>query len=302
MTTDALAIYELWDLTRPVIPARSRLYHLAPVSVGTPLVESLTSYIVRLAEAHCVRPRTLVTRELVPLLGRPHLAKPGDNSISAFWSKDARALNGTRTLARDWVQALETLTRRTDLRFLTLLTWADVLPTSGLLRPTRAWCPACYEEWRTGGQVVYEPLLWTLQVVAICSRHQRWLCLQCPDCQQPLPLLTSRSRPGCCPRCEAWLGSSPAVTPTDSVELPEDEWRWQTWVVDTVGELLAAAPHLMDLPRRESIAAAMTVYVEQAAGGNMNALARELRISLSAVSTWKLTRSVPQLQRLLQVC
>ena len=43
MVLDMLTTYELWDLTRPAIPPRSRLYHLEPVGIGTPYVESLTS-------------------------------------------------------------------------------------------------------------------------------------------------------------------------------------------------------------------------------------------------------------------
>lgn len=34
------------------LPSRSRLYRLAPIGLGTAYVESLTSYIIRLAEAH----------------------------------------------------------------------------------------------------------------------------------------------------------------------------------------------------------------------------------------------------------
>jgi hypothetical protein len=69
-------------------------------------------------------------------------------------------------MARNLVEMLEGLTLRNDLRFLTLLFWADVLPKRGLLRRTRARCPACAQQWRTKGQTVYEPLLWTLQAVA----------------------------------------------------------------------------------------------------------------------------------------
>ena len=55
-------------MTSPALPPRSRLYHLAPIGVGTPNVESLTGYVARLAEAHNVHTRTLMARELLPLL------------------------------------------------------------------------------------------------------------------------------------------------------------------------------------------------------------------------------------------
>ena len=59
------------------------------------------------------------------------------DSRSSSWPKATQALNGFGTLARDWVQALETLTRRSDLRFLTLLPWSQVLTFKGLFRCAR---------------------------------------------------------------------------------------------------------------------------------------------------------------------
>lgn len=58
MTDDHLAPCELWDLTCPAIPPRSRLFHLAPIGIGTPWTESLTGYLARLAEAHGVLVRS----------------------------------------------------------------------------------------------------------------------------------------------------------------------------------------------------------------------------------------------------
>jgi len=53
------ASFECWDLTAPVVPPRSRFYPLKPIGIGTPLVESLTSYLLRRAEAHTVPVGTL---------------------------------------------------------------------------------------------------------------------------------------------------------------------------------------------------------------------------------------------------
>jgi hypothetical protein len=46
--------FESWSLSSPPVPPRSQLYSLQPVGVGTGLVESLTGYVARLAEAHTV--------------------------------------------------------------------------------------------------------------------------------------------------------------------------------------------------------------------------------------------------------
>jgi hypothetical protein len=126
MNNERLTVCELWDSALPPVPPRSRLYHLAPIGLGTPYVESLTGYVARLAEAHNVSTRTLVVRELLPLLGRCHLSKAVNSSLSSFWTGGVRAVNGIRTLAGDWRRVLQDLTGRRDLHFLTLLTWAEV--------------------------------------------------------------------------------------------------------------------------------------------------------------------------------
>lgn len=64
LNDDNLEIYDSCDLNKPSIPPRSRLYHLEPIGIGTPYVESLTSYIARLAEAHCLTPKLLLEREI----------------------------------------------------------------------------------------------------------------------------------------------------------------------------------------------------------------------------------------------
>ena len=61
-------MYDLWSLALPTLPPRSRLYSLAPMGIGTSQVESLTSYVMRLAEAHAVSPGTLIRQEIFPNL------------------------------------------------------------------------------------------------------------------------------------------------------------------------------------------------------------------------------------------
>ena len=193
-------------------PRHSRLYHLGPVGVGSPMAESLTSYLTRLAEAHSVHLRTLVTDEILPLLNQSHLYRdnrPVYDHLTRFW-KQSTTLNGTSATSSAWVQALEQLTLRSDLRFLTMLTFADVLSSRGLLRCTQAWCPACYEKWREADQVIYQPLLWALEVIQVCPHHGLRLQLRCPyaDCGQAPSALAPRSQTGFCPKCERWLGNS----------------------------------------------------------------------------------------------
>lgn len=304
MASNQLAVCEFWDVALPDLPSRSRLYHLAPIGVGTPDVESLTSYVARLAAAHNVHTATLVEHELLPLLQKHPMSEPASTGASYAWPRFAQPLNGSGTLARKWTQAVETLTLRSDLRFLTLLTWSQVLTFMGLLRRERAWCPVCYEEWRETGQAVYEPLLWSLRVVTVCPRHGCRLSSRCPhqDCQQPQQPLSPRSRPGYCTRCERWLGIPPGTGPSGNEVTTEDELQWQTWVTNSIGELVAATPSLSEPPRKERIAHAVSVYVEQLMGGNHRAVSRELGLSKDRVGCWLRGENVPRLDLLLRMC
>src|SRR5258706_9573089 len=174
---------ETWDLGTLSLPERSRLYHLKPVGIDTPHVENLTSYIIRLAEEHCVLSKTLITKEVLPLL-----TETGTREEPALFSYaavllNAQALNGMGSMATSGVCALVKLTRRKDLHLLTMLPWANVISKYGLLRETQAWCPLCFEEWRANKCVIYTPLLWSLKAVRVCLHHKRLLEEKCPSLQ-----------------------------------------------------------------------------------------------------------------------
>jgi hypothetical protein len=68
MSSTSNASYEEWKVELPSMPPRSTLYPLKPIGVGTSLVESLTSYITRLAEAHCLFPGILMGKVIAPLV------------------------------------------------------------------------------------------------------------------------------------------------------------------------------------------------------------------------------------------
>ena len=64
-------LFESWSLTTPPLPPRTVLYSIKPIGVGTALVESLTGYVARLAEAHSVSVGNLVGSVLSDL-ANPH--------------------------------------------------------------------------------------------------------------------------------------------------------------------------------------------------------------------------------------
>jgi transcriptional regulator with XRE-family HTH domain len=297
---DRIPIYDVESAEPP--PLRSHLYHLRPIGIGTPFVESLTSYVSRLAEAHCVTLGDLMTYEIFPRYGRCYL--PGtteDHNTSAFW-KDSPALNGTSPSAQDFIRALEQLTLRDNLRFLTMVPWAGVLSCRYLVRRTKAWCSVCYREWLEEGVSIYEPLLWALEAANICLKHAARLQTFCPHCSKRSTMLAAQGRPGYCPYCGAWLGAPTAQGNFHCAILTGDELNWQRYVLLTIGELLEASPALLSPPGKGSFAQAIEEYLEHSADGKVSVLARKLHLSRRTIRDWKRGLQIPQIESLLQCC
>lgn len=301
MSTEIKSIYELWGLNKSLILEHSRLHHLQPIGVGTPLVESLTGYIARLAESHCLLPGLLIHSEIAPLLKKIFLKKTGSRGLRAFFDRGT-ALNGTGNMAKDLVQALEILTLRSDLSFLTMLSWAELIPPRSLFRSHKAWCSSCYNEWYLSGQIVYEPLLWTIDALKLCSYHHQPLSITCSHCDEQMPLLTWQSRPGHCSNCGGWLGVNQSTELSGNTTLSLDELKKQIWISDVIGELLALAPGLSSPVLKESIAKSLRTCVDILTEGNVAALARLLGIPKNTLWGWHNGKFLPLFDDLLKIC
>ena len=297
MNKPAHPLYEQWQLALPLTPAPSVLYALVPVGVGTPLVECMTSYITRLAGAHCVFPGMLMRKVIAPFAENSLGDERGAAAMHIRDGKSTGAFNSTQQTASNAVRVLESLTRRGGLRVLTMLTWAKVFPLFGLIRPIRAWCPCCLEEWRLADHMLYEPLLWAIQAVKVCSQHDRLLETHCPMCSKTAPWLAWRSRSGYCPHCQGWLGSSETKQKEH-----EREGAWLHWCADQVGSLLALAPTTTNAPSRSRIEEGLPAILEQMSQGRKMTFARLVGLSPKMVGDWFYHQQLPSVENLLRVC
>src|SRR5206468_3744718 len=282
-----LPVFETWDLDLKVIPERSRLYSLAPIGIGTAFVESLSGYVARLAEAHAVSAGSLVAKELSGSL-KPRKVHVG---LVSF------AINGVGVRAKQWVQALETMTLRSDLRYLTLLPFERLFPKPFLFRRVRAWCPDCYQGMASQGEPIYEPLLWCLKLVEVCPRHRQPLTTTCPRCLRSLRPLSAVSRLGFCSRCGLWLGQASDRTdhpPSDAVPT-----EYQLWLADAVGDLLANASQIEPERLRDHVRGALSAYTHTFAEGNRTAVAEMAGCRRNAFYSWFRGDQTPRIDSLL---
>jgi len=295
--------YEEWDVTIPPLPSRSRLYRLEPIGSGTPYVESLTSYFIRLAEVHHVFPGMLMKKVVEPLV-RDYSQQKDLHHYYTASGNQSNSLNAIGSPAIAMIHVLEQLTLRAGLRNLTLLNWSEVLSIRNLVRQVRAWCPICYQEWRTRGEIVYDPLLWVLEPVTMCMRHHCRLSTRCPhqSCQQSLPLLAWRSRPGCCVLCQRWLGMTSGMSSTSASDLKEVEVMWQQWVIDNIGNLLALSPMIELPPARKHVHDKLALAVRHVSKGNVASFARSLGVNKERVKGWLAQKKLLDIEALLYVC
>ncbi len=301
MLVNKLEAYESWNIEKPNIRSHSRLYALEPVGVGTPYVESLTSYIARLAETHSVPTGMLVLHELAPFLKEGYTFQSKDGGIDQIFANQTKALNGMGTWVIKLIPALESLTLRNDLKSLTMLNWAEIIPQRNLLHSVRAWCPICYENWHKNEQIIYEPLLWSLNEIKVCIHHNQHLCTKCPHCQKENRLLAWDSRPGYCSKCRKWLGISQENISSEPVQLTETEIEWQNWVTKNLGDLIASALNLSS-PPKEKIHETLSACVNIIASGNVAAFAKQIGRGRTQTHRWCIGKSLPTIDTLLDIC
>jgi|GEM_PF-3221588 len=175
------------DLAVPSIPLRSTLISLEPFGKKTNQVESLWSYLHRVADAHSVRFFDLFVKvfaeHAIQLFGRTY---------ANYWNGRSKylivSMNGAGVGQRVALLANK-LTGRTDLLELTL---ADIGNIAGLTirsRGSQAWCPLCFAE----DEVPYARLAWSIDGVTHCARHRVRLESQCPSCDYRSQTFSSRS-------------------------------------------------------------------------------------------------------------
>jgi hypothetical protein len=211
----------LHDLLRELgISPRSQLAALEPLGAGTETVESLMSYLHRLANVHGVRPASLVTH---------FCSEHNRQQLLGWWSRDQLAL----------ADKFSELTCRDDLSALTLSRWKTLITNCGLYRRFRAWCPQCLSEMVKP----YQPILWNLSAVTCCTRHKRELITACPECSKKLTVYAEGCISQACCRCKADLCSITAsVVPC----------KWESWKAAACGDLLAYS-HLQPVNDLETI-------------------------------------------------
>jgi transcriptional regulator with XRE-family HTH domain len=155
-----------------MLPPRSVLVPLEPIGLGTPLAESLESYVTRIAKHE--RVARFWVEQVVSRSGAAELARDR--------SRQQMRLDAPSRTWSEFAQRLATLTAQPLVARLGLGWLHEHVSRAGALRQHRAWCFVCVGEMASGSRKTYEPLVWSLAACKFCPLHGVPLQTTCSIC------------------------------------------------------------------------------------------------------------------------
>ncbi|MFV1008046.1 TniQ family protein [Bacillus cereus] len=274
---------------------RSQLYSLKPIGREASYIESLTSYLIRLSEAHQVYPSSLISYIIAPILNKEFLIYSTARGGNRFYD-GAKTMNGFGSNALDMIDALEKLTKVQQLDILTLASIKEVVPLRYLLKNHLSWCPACYEEQLNTGNAIYNPLLWSLEMVNICSKHKCRLEIECFLCHKRIPVLHRKSQNGYCPYCKNWLGRAISSNKHSG----ENDFDYKTTLM--AEQIIKHKEQIKTLASKQQVIRNLNHLVDIYTEGNMQEFARNLNLAKTTLWDWCNGKVLPPLSRVLEIC
>lgn len=274
------------------IPPRSRLFGLDPIGIGSVKAEGLISYIIRLAKAHCISPRLLISAELLPRMREVNSARHAE-----FYSDYAKTLQSTGKFSSKFVEMVEQLTCRTDIALLTALPWREIVPSigTGLMTQHPKWCSACLAEDRTNHDDTYFRLSWGFALYQTCTRHQLQLVDECPWCAKHQPFFTSHAEIGRCEYCNGWLGTN-----TSTEDMASNQQL--LWISSAIEEMIANGETAVHQITGDLLRKRLTELVNTLAGGQKTKLSEMLGLTRSTMASWITKRQKPLFPQFLYLC
>ena len=280
------------------------LYGRTPMGEGTPLTESLTSFVGRLATARHLTSTAVFDRLVRPQLPEGMVCETA--RLSRFLASGAAVYDGLGRHAEAVAGALNRLTGLDTLSLHTLLSWRPLISSmrNGALRyDQKRWCASCLAEWRAKGLEFWEPLLWRVALVCRCLVHRTPFSEVCPKCRAPQGLLQQIVPFGDCRRCGHHLEVDDQRVPAGLVaNLESEEARREWWTSVEVGRLLAFQSTMSTHASNENFPVMLKRYTSQVNHGSFRGLVQFLGADRLSVVNWLRAKSLPSLESFLRTC
>lgn len=270
---------------------------LYPVEMeGDPTApESLLSWIVALAQAHCLGPRTLVKY----LMSRS--AQHGNVwNDAAFFERHCGTVTGLGIYARMMVD-LFGQSQPAAIGQMTLLSLAHLLPRNGegLLASNPRWCHVCLCEQVRRGRRAHFRLLWSFEYYRVCHEHHVVMSERCPACgnrQGFLPIYPSLMH---CNSCgESMIAPLPSDFTIEAREVPD----FYKWCSAGLADLVSRLGELQQHGSLEYLRRNIESMVEKFAKGNRVQFCKLIGLQSRALNGWLSKDERPSLSVLLRLC
>lgn len=279
------------------LDSRSDLYSIEPIGLQTGLVESLSSYLIRVAYEHNLSVGHLFNKKIFPEMNKSYLERASAYGGNRFYEK-AKTVNGYMEIAVELAWTVEKLTSRDDLINLTLYNLKEFIPLRNLLKDTLTWCPDCIRTWEKDGEVIYYPLIWHLKPVEICKKHSRFLVDRCPICKKKVDIIRRQMVPGYCPNCSSILAQE-----SESKRINLEKFWWELYVYENVKDILSINHNKIDVQSfKHTFISKLKVINEERFSNNVARFSRHLSIPKSTLRYWLNGQNFPSLDNILKIC
>lgn len=287
-------MYSVYELN---LHTRSILYNIEPIGLGTGQVESLSSYLIRVAYEHNITVGHLFNKMVFPHMNKNYLERSSNYGGNRFY-EGAKTINGYMENAIEVVGILEKLTSRNDLSNLTLLKLKEFISLRNLLKDSLAWCPDCIRNWKNDKKVIYYPLIWLVKPVKICKEHNRFLIDRCHVCKRNVDILRRQMIPGYCPNCCSILSKGDETNRVNQAEM-----NWEIFVYENMEELLTLNPKQIDTKVFKSrFINELNSINEKYFKNSVASFSRYLNTPKSTLRYWLNGINFPSIENVLKVC
>lgn len=204
--------------------------------IGTPDVESLPSYIHRLACAHKVSASALLKS-----VAKWYRLKHPDKNIcfnDDRFAGDISVYVRPNQATYDLVTMLSEAIGNPNLFGTTFVSLNKaVVRTQGIFSHKIRWCPYCVKHFESNNDEGYFKLMWTVSSITHCHTHNSLLVDQCPVCKEEQGGYSYKIEPSRCQKC----GSSLSLTNENNTEF-KLSWNAQGLDMMSIVEYISNNP------------------------------------------------------------
>lgn len=280
------------DLDPIEFSPRSRLVRPDVFGLGSPYVESLISYIVRVAAAHNVSPIRMLKKVYGP--ENPDIARC---MYPSFFNYYASTMNGLGKYAQMFATETKNMTGGNQLHLTTLLPLADLHPSTGcgLLFDTPYWCPECLQQMIVEQGQAYRPLIWSLKLYKFCTKHNAPLVNACPHCERIQPFIMNYPDLSRCAYCYHGLN---VRCINEDIQFSELDY----WVFCAIEDLVLNLPTLNQKASADSLRIFIRKVIKDKLKTNTTNFCKQIGLNGWALKGWLNNGEKPSLPQLLAVC